>query len=237
LYVSNALVNVLESSFIDNNGGHGGGAIASAGVVTITNSTFVGNQALSWGGKGGAINNVSNLAIINSTFSENASEVGGGISNYRGNVHITNSTFAGNSATSFGGGINNFDIGSIYLSNTIIANHISGGDCSGDMVDNGNNLDSDGICGLDPNKGSLPNTDPALGPLQDNGGLTWTHALLRFSPAIDAGGEAVCPPADQRGVLRPIDGDGDGLQMCDMGAYEADVPPAEEIYLPLLCRF
>ena len=31
------------------------------------------------------------------------------------------------------------------------------------------------------------NTAPMLGPLQDNGGPTFTHALLPGSPAIDAG--------------------------------------------------
>ena len=35
--------------------------------------------------------------------------------------------------------------------------------------------------------GDQNNTDPMLGPLQDNGGPTLTHALLTGSPAIDAG--------------------------------------------------
>jgi len=53
----------------------------------------------------------------------------------------------------------------------------------------------------------------------DNGGSTQTMALLPGSPAIDAGNNANCPVADQRGVTRP---QGDG---CDIGAYEY-VPPA-----------
>jgi hypothetical protein len=36
--------------------------------------------------------------------------------------------------------------------------------------------------------GDLRNTNPNLGPLQDNGGPTFTHALLPGSPAIDTGG-------------------------------------------------
>jgi hypothetical protein len=40
-----------------------------------------------------------------------------------------------------------------------------------------------------------------LGPLQDNGGPTFTHALLRRSPAINAGDPNFTPPPsnDQRG--------------------------------------
>ena len=55
--------------------------------------------------------------------------------------------------------------------------------------------------------------DPRLGPLQDNGGPTPTHALLLGSPAIDA--SSACPATDQRGVTRP---QGAG---CDIGAFEA----------------
>jgi hypothetical protein len=35
--------------------------------------------------------------------------------------------------------------------------------------------------------GDQINTDPILGPLQDNGGRTFTIKLLTGSPAIDAG--------------------------------------------------
>jgi len=78
----------------------------------------------------------------------------------------------------------------------------------------------------------MNNTDPLLEPLGDNGGPTQTHALKPNSPAIDAGNPA-CEVTDQRGVIRPIDGDGDGTALCDIGAFEAaactsadSVPPA-----------
>ena len=68
-----------------------------------------------------------------------------------------------------------------------------------------------------------------LGPLQDNGGPTFTHGLLPGSPAIDAG-DGVCtvatyqyaPPltTDQRGLPRPVDGNGDTIVACDIGAVE-----------------
>ena len=64
--------------------------------------------------------------------------------------------------------------------------------------------------------------DPLLGPLADNGGPTFTHALLPGSPAIDAGdplavaGSDGVPQFDQRGVpySRVVGG------RIDMGAFE-----------------
>lgn len=53
--------------------------------------------------------------------------------------------------------------------------------------------------------------NPQLGPLQDNGGNTVTHALLSGSPAIDAADASACPATDQRGFHRS--------GTCDMGTY------------------
>jgi hypothetical protein len=64
-----------------------------------------------------------------------------------------------------------------------------------------------------------------LGSLADNGGPTLTHALLAGSDAIDAGGACPPPAIDQRGALRPADGDGDTSSACDIGAFEAGVQP------------
>jgi len=83
-------------------------------------------------------------------------------------------------------------------------------------------LDSDGSCGV-----AITSTAP-LGPLANNGGPTFTHALLAGNPAIDAGDAATCTAApvnglDQRGITRP---QGPG---CDIGSFEREVvivPPA-----------
>ena len=92
---------------------------------------------------------------------------------------------------------------------------------------NGHNLDSETSCGFTA-AGDISNTDPLLGPLQDNGGRTWTHALLPGSPAINQGTNSTCPATDQRGIARPQMG------ICDIGAYELE--PAARIYLPVGLR-
>ena len=60
--------------------------------------------------------------------------------------------------------------------------------------------------------------DPLLaGPLSGN---AYGLRLTSGSPAIDAADDALCPATDILGVARPVDGDGDTVARCDMGAYE-----------------
>jgi CSLREA domain-containing protein len=187
-----------------------GGAIFNTGMFTVTDSSLYGNSAAI----GGAIaNNIGTLWVSNTTLSGNSAFAGGAIGNDQ-TLTVINSTLTDNEAE-YGGGI----FGGAILTNTIVAFNV-GGDCGDTIADGGHNLDSDGTCGFDPTNGSLPNTDPMLGPLQDNGGPSWTHALLIGSPAIDSGDDAQCPATDQRGVSRPIDGDVDGDAVCDIGSYE-----------------
>lgn len=218
---------ITNSSFVNNNGASYGGGIFIGGDksdVTVANSTFSGNTSSHNGGgislfgfAGGSV-----LTVVDSTFTSNhvSYYAGGGIYVSDASATIINSTIAGN----FGGGTHSESGGnsSIAITNTIIANNLSGGDCSGTIIDGGHNLASDDTCSLDPANGSLPNTDPLLGPPQDNGGPTLTHALLPGSPAIDAGDDSACPDTDQRGVPRPIDGNGDGWAICDIGAVEVE---------------
>ena len=72
--------------------------------------------------------------------------------------------------------------------------------------------------------GDQGSTDPALGPLQDNGGPTQTIAPALNSPAVDKGhnpGVGPDPTQDQRGFARPFDmsppNANDGT---DVGAFE-----------------
>ena len=84
----------------------------------------------------------------------------------------------------------------------------------GSVISLGHNLDSENSCGFNQ-PSDLVNTDPLLGPLQDNGGPTFTCALEIGSPAIDAATCDGAPATDQRGVTRPQS------LTCDIGAYEA----------------
>ena len=74
---------------------------------------------------------------------------------------------------------------------------------------------------------------PLLGPLQNNGGTTNTHALLVGSPGVDDGNPAGCQEqnaetsvlssltTDQGSLDRTVDGAGDNTAVCDIGAYES----------------
>jgi CSLREA domain-containing protein len=220
---------LIDNSTLSGNGGvpvgNGGAIYNSFGVLTVTNSLLSNNTAY----KGGAILNTGAMTVTNSTISGNEADQGGAVHNARSNATgaITNSTIVENSSKNTGAVFAND--GSITLTNTIVASSTTGADCltlHGVIVDGGYNISSDDSCGFDPANGSLPNTDPLVGPLQDNGGPTWTYALLWGSPAVDAGDEAPCPKTDQRGVPRPQDGDGDGLALCDIGSFEAAISPA-----------
>jgi hypothetical protein len=201
-----------------------GGGILNDGTLTITNSTISDNQAYLGGG---GIETVGTLTIDSSTISDNGAigghdgqpwGQGGGIA---GIVTFSNSTLSGNYASLSGGGlagggtiINStlsendgggiFANGALEIGNTILKTGARGANIS----DNGQTINSDGYNMSDDDGGGFLNgpgdqinTDPLLGALQDNGGPTLTHALLRGSPAIDAGDPNFTPPPlyDQRG--------------------------------------
>jgi predicted outer membrane repeat protein len=252
--ILNTALNVTLSKLTIRNGSAaGGGGIINWGTLTISNSTISGNFASSsYSATGGGIYNSGTLTINNSTLSKNSGSTnfvyGGGIYN-SGTLAINNSTLYGNSAADFngggGGGIYNqgtakisnttfsgnsspvggaiYNGGTITFQNSIIANSTSGGNCYGTVTSSGYNLSSDGTCNFS-STGDRNNTNPKLGALRNNGGLTLTIALPTGSPAVDAGNPTGCTDnlgrllkTDQRGQPRPDKEDTGG---CDMGAYE-----------------
>ena len=239
-------ITLLNSTVSDNEVAffEGGGIYNSdTGDVTIINSTVSGNQAAL---AGGGIYNAFEIKLINSTISGNqANGSGGGIYNDgTGTLEARNATIVSNTAnadavglSSNGGGIKN-NGGTVNLFNTILALNIhvieSGGfltavndDCNGSLNQLKYSLLTTTTGCTITNVNSITEQNPKLDPLADNGGPTETHALNAGSPAIDAGDPDGCKDAegnnlttDQRGEIRPFDGDSDGSAVCDMGAYE-----------------
>ena len=214
IYNDHSNLTVSSSTVSDNSASYGGGIFNDGGFdglsfasLTINTSTVSGNSASVIGG--GILNfgpdGIVDLTINNSTVSGNLATSGGdggGIYNdgFDGlaDLTINNSTVSGNSATS-GGGIYNSGGGfppffqglaTVTIQDTILNAGASGENIyndSGAVTSQGYNLSSDNGGGFLTATGDQINTNPMLGPLQDNGGPTFTHALLSGSPAIDKG--------------------------------------------------
>ncbi len=153
--------------------------------------------------------------IENSTISGNT--LGGVGIDCTGAISISNSTITGNGEF----GLRTYWCNSAVLKNTILAGNtgISNPDCNGPIQSGGYNIigNTEG-CDFTPTTGDQININANLGPLQDNGGSTSTHALLPGSLAINAGNPSGCAGStgplttDQRGASR--------WGFCDIGAYE-----------------
>ena len=222
-------VTIIRSTFTGNTAGEGG-AVRNFGTMNISDSTFTGNGGPET--QGGAIVTASTgqLNVSNTTISGNTARRGGGIIGsgpQPGNAATLTSVTLANNAAPAGaneGGSNIALLGnaSITLRNTIVANPagagtncVNAGTGGGTFVDGGNNLQfPDASCGP-----TIPVADPKLGALDDNGGLTLTHAIAADSPARNTANNALCPGFDQRGIVRPQAG------VCDIGAFEYGAVP------------
>lgn len=248
---SSSSVVITQVNFKDNfgEGYSSGGGLFTQAYTEIFACTFTGNEV---GGEGGAIYQVNSLLVSRTTMMNNSAKYGGGLAN-QGTVELENVTISGNTASSSGGGISQWNAGDLTIRYTTIANNSVTGNNSGwviqnartfkafnsilyaapgkqacvaNMTDGSYNFGSDNSCGSNP---VVVIADAMLGTLQDNGGYNWTHALAYNSEAVDAADPGSCLSEDQRGKPRPIDGDGDGTALCDVGAYEL----MHHIFLPL----
>jgi uncharacterized repeat protein (TIGR01451 family) len=207
--------------------GLGGAIFNHQGTLTIQNSTLSGNAAVGGNGAtngqglGGAIFDLNGQTTLDSaTIAFNTASQGGALYDlgylgadsgspasftYAARATVTNSILS-NSTGSIGGSdaVSNAPAAvSNGATNTAAANV----DASAhDLVV------SQTAAGSGTFVGSPVKTDPGLGPLANNGGLTPTRALTLSSPAVDAGQTTLT--TDQRGVSRP-QGPAD-----DIGAFE-----------------
>jgi hypothetical protein len=217
-------VSVLRSTFSQNSAGGTGGSAFDAGAAS-----------------GGAIRATSDsasstFAATDSTFDANRaggtagagmdSGIGIGGTIYvamTGTASFVSDTIARGNAGGENGRGGNLTSGTpgASLENTILSHGIAdtGANCSGPITSLGHNIETANECGLSA-AGDHPSSEPMLGALVDNGGLTQTIAPLAGSPATDGGDNAACPATDQRGALRPAGA------ACDIGAYELATPAA-----------
>lgn len=211
--------NVWSNSGI--NGGGGGicnfanyGGSGSPGVMTIKNSSVVGNAItaiLPGGGSSGGIYSNGTLTIANSTISGNyAAAYGGGISQ-GGTMQIDNSTVSQNSASGIGG----LESGGVTRTrNTLYAGNIQFGDpiYSGLHIDSmtygtpitslanniiGNGSNSYYSCGFTNGvNGDSVGTSaapilPKLAPVGLYGGNSFSQVPLTTSPVLNSGNNCV----------------------------------------------
>ena len=199
----------------------GSGGISSSSALTLLDCVVAGNQGVLGGGGGLSF---SDGTFTRCTLASNTASVQGGGINFQGNgghtLTLVNCTVSDNRAngSGYGGGILNVSTAgnsTLQLMHCTIASNTSASGVNGG--------------GFLTQPGDQVNTDPLLGPLQNNGGPTFTQALLGGSPAIDQG-KALGFTTDQRGLLRPADfpgipnaSGGDGSDGSDIGAFESQV--------------
>ena len=218
----------VRNSTIRNNGSSGVYTHSGTGFAgsTIVNSTVRNNS--SYGIYISNSNSTAQAVVINSTISNNSSyairlsPANSGSSR----AFLSHTTVADNVNGIRPGSASDSGSSKYELKNTILTNNgsdncISGTSATHPIVSLGHNISSDNGCSMLVQTGDLQNTDPLLGPRQDNGGLTETFGLTIGSPAIDAVPLAECSDTggtpittDQRNRARPAGA------ACDIGAVE-----------------
>lgn len=201
-------------AIVNNTGDYAGGICNEEGLLFVGGCLIAGNTTYTMGGGVLCLDSV--FIIEGSTISGNAVGAGGlgggGLCLLDSLGYIIDVTLAYNSAVAdayaAGGGLA-VGASDVLIYNTIVAhNRASSPGTNNAFIGTGNliaelyNIDSENSCGfVDPT--DQVNAGPGLGPLQNNGGPTDTHAITVDSPAFDRGGPIFFADIDQRDVPRP----------------------------------
>ena len=209
--VADGFLSVKYSTVSDNHAitidGHNSasGAFQAYASAQILGSTISGNSAVFFGALCFEGNDADTIEITNSTISGNTANTVSGIYTQVPTV-VSNSTIAFNSAT-FGRGAFYSQTDPVEFESTIMSgNSKSGGLVADDLdgtgatvVTGANNLIVASAIAVPPD---TITSCAKLRPLDDNGGLTLTHAIAGDSPALDHGNNVADLDNDQRGADR-----------------------------------
>lgn len=123
-------LSISNGSFLSNQAGTGGGAVenTSTGTLTVVTSLFD-NNTLTGAGSGGAIRNLGQAAIRYSSFTNQFAPFGGGVAVLMGSALIDSSSFSFNDADE--GAAIGLQDGALELVNSTIGNNIAGGTIGG----------------------------------------------------------------------------------------------------------
>lgn len=232
-----------------------GGAIYNQGVLTLERLTIKNNTASEYGG--GVYNryNYGRLEVKQTTFLNNQAKYGGGLENESARAEVVNTTFKGNIASERGGGMDNSQKPGYSPSTVVIKHSTFSENTNGGVTNPGSattalntiiagNINYDCLHNFDPASSyNLSTSDVcypgfriSLLPYLNLAWQGWVYELQTGSSAIDAGTNIGCLSIDQLDNSRPQDGDGDGTEVCDVGAFEAAAPPppAVRLFLPLV---
>ena len=217
---------IVNCSFVNNSADSGGGIYDMGGNPAVVNCALTQNSA---GSGGGIYDYWSNPALVNCVLIQNLADNGGGIFEFYSNLTISNCTFNGN--ISANGAVLACDSeeqsypSTVMFANCIIWN--GSGWLWNNDTSTANIYYSDVNAGW-PGTGNI-NADPLFMGTDD-------FRLQANSPCIDAGSNNLVPaditdidddgntaepiPFDIAGHPRIADGNGDGVAVVDMGAYE-----------------